>query len=367
MIDYNVTYREKNGGIQVIVSYKDELGAWKQKTRQGFPNTRAGNTKAKAAADEILQELKNRAELNIMEGFEDITIGELKEDYLDHIEIHREYNTYQNYKQSLDHFKLDNTKVEKLKLGDVQKCINALVDKVSVTTIERRATIFKCMLNYAHRQYNLPIPSLANLVIPSKDKKKTVRKALEQDVLDSIINYYKTKESDYYIIVFIASKAGLRVGEIMGLTWNDVDIDNAQILVNKQWKIDKKTKKYTFGDLKSPNSYRSVPISQDTINELKRLKTLRSCSNKERLIKASSTSSMSVNLDRQLNRRYDTCIHELRHTYATTLISNGMDFKTAASILGHDVEQTMKVYSHVTNDMFKKASELIDKIFTEQN
>lgn len=365
MIEYNVTYREKNGGIQVIVSYKDELGAWKQKTRQGFPNTRPGNKAAKAAADEILQELKNRAELNIMEGFEDLTIGELKADYLDHIEIHREYNTYQNYKQSLEHFKLDNTKVEKLKLGDVQKCINTLVDKVSVTTIERRVTVFKCMLNYAHRQFNIPIPSLASLVIPSKDKKKVVRKALEQDILDSIINYYKTKESDYYIIVFIASKAGLRVGEIMGLTWNDVNLDNSQIIVNKQWKIDKKTKKYTYGDLKSPNSYRTVPISSDTLNVLKSYKNLVKGKSKQRLIKAVSTNSMTVNLDKQLKKKFNTCIHELRHTYATTLISNGMDFKTAASILGHDVEQTMKVYSHVTNDMFKRASELIDKIFTE--
>ena len=364
-LEYNVTYRKKDNGIQVIVSYKDN-GIWKQKSKQGIPDTREGNKKAKSIADDILQELKNRAELNIMEGYEGITIGELKEDYLQHIEIHREHNTYLNYKQSLEYFKLDKIEVSKLKLGNVQKCINKLASNVSVTTMERRATIFKCMLNYANRQYNIPIPSLSNLVIPSKDKGSTVvRKALEYDILEKLIEHYKSKDSDYYIVVLLASKVGLRVGEILGLTWIDVNFKASQITVNKQWKILKKTKKYGFGELKAPNSYRTVPVASDTLNELKRLKEVSKGSNIDRIIKTTSTKSMSVNLDRQLKRKFNTCIHELRHTYATTLIANGMDFKTAASILGHDVEQTMKVYSHVTNDMMKRASELINKIFSE--
>ncbi|WP_455803973.1 tyrosine-type recombinase/integrase [Clostridium butyricum] len=56
-------------------------------------------------------------------------------------------------------------------------------------------------------------------------------------------------------------------------------------------------------------------------------------------------------------------IHELRHTYATLLIGNGIDFKTAAQLLGHDVQQTLKTYSHVTDEMLNKATEKISKIF----
>ena len=63
------------------------------------------------------------------------------------------------------------------------------------------------------------------------------------------------------------------------------------------------------------------------------------------------------------NLGYDISIHELRHTYATMLISNGVDFKTAAQLLGHDIEQTMKTYSHVTNDMISAASKIINNIF----
>jgi integrase len=56
-------------------------------------------------------------------------------------------------------------------------------------------------------------------------------------------------------------------------------------------------------------------------------------------------------------------IHELRHTYATILISNNIDFKTTAGFLGHDVQQTIKTYSHVTDEMKKKATDTISKIF----
>jgi len=45
------------------------------------------------------------------------------------------------------------------------------------------------------------------------------------------------------------------------------------------------------------------------------------------------------------------------------LISNGMDFKTAAELLGHDVQETYRTYSHVTNDMLKNAAKKIDEIF----
>ena len=59
---------------------------------------------------------------------------------------------------------------------------------------------------------------------------------------------------------------------------------------------------------------------------------------------------------------YNISIHELRHTYATMLISKGLDFKTVAKLMGHEVEQTLKTYSHVTDDMMKKAKDIINAL-----
>ncbi|WP_326498383.1 hypothetical protein [Clostridium brassicae] len=45
------------------------------------------------------------------------------------------------------------------------------------------------------------------------------------------------------------------------------------------------------------------------------------------------------------------------------LIASGLDFKTVAKLLGHDIQQTMKTYSHVNDDMMKKATNIIENIF----
>ena len=64
-----------------------------------------------------------------------------------------------------------------------------------------------------------------------------------------------------------------------------------------------------------------------------------------------------------LNKISGITIHELRHNYATLLIANNIDFKTTADFLGHNVQQTLKTYSHVTDEMKKKATNTISKIF----
>ena len=55
--------------------------------------------------------------------------------------------------------------------------------------------------------------------------------------------------------------------------------------------------------------------------------------------------------------------HALRHTFATTLISHGVDVKTVAALLGDRMETVMKTYIHYTDDMRKSAARDIEKIF----
>lgn len=356
-MDYNITYREKDHKIQAIVSYKDHFGKWKQKAKQGFKTKRD----AKKFADKIIEELKENSNYNISEGFENLTIGELKKEYLKHIYIHRTLNTYNNYKQSLAKFPIDSIELTKLNLIDVQKCINKIIETSSYNTIIRRVTIFKCMLNFARKQYNIPIKSMNGLDIPT-NKEPSKRKALSEAESNEILKFYSKKDSDYLIVISIALTCGLRVGEIMGLTWKDIDFKKDSIVVNKQWQ---KRKDGTFGftPVKSKNSNRIVPLPLNTKNLLLKVRKSRPLNLDNRLISANSSNSLRTNLDKQLRKKFNTCIHELRHTYATKLIANGLDFKTAAYILGHDVEQTMKTYSHVTDEMYDKAAELISNIF----
>ncbi len=65
----------------------------------------------------------------------------------------------------------------------------------------------------------------------------------------------------------------MRLGEILGLTWNDVDFKDNTVNVNKQWKI-LKNGKSGFGPVKSKNSNRIIPISKNVKNELKNYKKI---------------------------------------------------------------------------------------------
>ncbi|EPS56704.1 phage integrase family site-specific recombinase [Clostridium botulinum Af84] len=117
-----------------------------------------------------------------------------------------------------------------------------------------------------------------------------------------------------------------------------------------------------FGELKSKNSYRKVPCPKIIFTYLKTYKKVVNIDN--RIVNYKNTISSASNIRREYKKLgYDISIHELRHTYATKLISSGMDFKTAANILGHDIEMTMKIYSHVTDEMMEHATNIIEKIF----
>lgn len=82
------------------------------------------------------------------------------------------------------------------------------------------------------------------------------------------------------------------------------------------------------------------------------------------MLKYKYPSSMSLLLSNYYRKiGYNITVHELRHTYATHLIAQGLDFKTVARLLGHDVEQTIRTYSHVTDYMIKKATKIINENF----
>ncbi len=158
-----------------------------------------------------------------------------------------------------------------------------------------------------------------------------------------ILNYFSNRKRkyDYYLIVLLAFHYGLRLRGIAGLTWDEIDLNNRLINVTKQWKkIETGYSKYSygFGSLKNRHSYRTVLIPTILYEYLKQLKDSQKIINMvNRLFDLKNLSSCSDTLNKAL-KKFNITIHELRHTYATMLISNGIDFKTAAKLLGHDVK-----------------------------
>lgn len=360
-MDYNITYRQKDKGWQFIISYKVN-GKWKQKSKQGFKTKKD----AKPAAEQAIIELKKQLKNNIVnKNYDSITFKELSDIYINHLTLYMENNTIQCYKYAINKFNsLNNMKIKDIKQLHIQKLVDEILKKetIKIRTIETYIRRIKMILQYYVENYDPSYVVFEKIKLPN-EKIKPTKKALTKNQLDFLLASLKEKKyGRYYIASLIAGTCGLRCGEILGLTWNDINFKNYTMNVNKQWKVNKNTKTNQFGELKGKNSYRTVPIPKTTIDELIEYKKVSTPDIYNRLVPCTS-GSIKKFLNPLLRELADISIHELRHTYATLLISNGVDFKTAAHFLGHDVQQTLKTYSHVNDDMIIKATNVITKIF----
>lgn len=358
-MEYNITYRKKDKGIQFIISYKDSSGKWKQKSKQGFKDRK----EAKAGADKMLDNLKEIQKNNINTDYEKITFKEFSELYIEHIKLYKEQNTILLYEAALKHFKsLNDIEMIKVNTLNIQMCIDKMIESnLKYSTIDIYLTRVKTIFTAAVKEYKIIVCSPADDAYIKISKNLPNKKALTKAEFHKLIS--NVKNPKYKIMFLLAGTCGLRIGEILGLTWDCVNFKSATLTINKQWK-NTGTKKTGFGELKSKNSYRTIPIPQDTLKVLQNFKNNNPTDVNNRVIIYKNVQGLSQLLKKQfLKCGFNISIHELRHTYATTLISNGVDFKTAAKLLGHDIEQTMKTYSHVNSDMMLKATNIIDKIF----
>ena len=358
-MQYNIMYRDKDKGIQFIISYK-ENGKWKQKSKQGFKSKR----EAKSAADKYLDDLKLNLKSNVNTDYEYITFKDFIDVYFEHLKLYKEANTMLLYEMSIKHFNsLYDFKLKEINTLDIQSCVdNMIKNGLKYSTINTYLARTKVIFNAAINQYKIIVSSPIDNVIIKTSKEQSTKIALTQNEFNRLIN--NTKNPKYKLMFLLAGTCGLRVGEILGLTWDCVDFKKSVLDINKQWKnIGSNTT--GFGELKSKNSYRIVPIPLETLKVLIAFNKNNPININNRIVVYKNIQGLSQVLKRYFKKCgfENLTIHELRHTYATRLISNGIDFKTAAKLLGHDIQQTMSTYAHVTNDMMEKATEVIGKIF----
>lgn len=112
--------------------------------------------------------------------------------------------------------------------------------------------------------------------------------------------------------------------------------------------------------MKTSNSRRTVPIPPTLRRALMEYRNLRVLYCHGRLTRYQRSNYLNYVLQRILP---DHTMHDFRHTYATRLLSSGMDIKTVTSLLGDTVATVERVYIHYTDEMRAKAAEDINRIF----
>ena len=184
-------------------------------------------------------------------------------------------------------------------------------------------------------------------------------KTLTADQLSAF--FQEARDSGVYELYYLDLATGLRRGELLGLKWTDVDLDRGVLKIQRA--ISRQNGKVVEAPLKTKNAYRTLPLSADAISVLKMQKC--KVGNSEWVFPSPTGGPMSPDsvlhmLQRVLKRAGLPRIrfHDLRHTFATMALQNGVDVKTVSSMLGHySAGFTLDTYAHVTTDAQLKAAQ----------
>ena len=289
-------------------------------------------------------------------------------------------SSHQTYRGYIDHHitpNIGNIPLEKLTTMDLQKLYRKLLNKgrverveakqqpkgLSAKTVRNINQVISSAMDFAVAQKIIPENPCKAVALPKVEHKEMQTIPAEQ--LQAFLQ--EAKATGVYEMYYIELATGLRRGELLGLKWTDIDWKNGIIKVRRQ--VARVDGKIIEAPLKTKNSYRTVTISQQAIEVLKQQKEK---PNDEYVFPSPnggpiSPDSVNNMLKRVLARAGIPKVrfHDLRHTFATIALQNGVDIKTVSGMLGHfSAGFTLDTYAHVTTAAQKEAAVAMGQVLT---
>ncbi len=289
-------------------------------------------------------------------------------------------SSHQTYRGYIDnHIKpnIGNIPLEKLTTMELQKLYRKLLTSGRVERIEAEKQP-KGLSAKTVRNINQVISSAMDLAVAQKiilenptnacslprvehKEMQTISAEQLQDFLE------EAKRSGVYEMYYIELSTGLRRGELLGLKWEDIDMQQGIIRVRRQ--ISRIDGKIVEAPLKTKNSYRAVTISPQAVEVLKAQKAK---TNDEYVFSSPTGGPISPDsVNNMLHRVLDRAgiprvrFHDMRHTFATLALQNGVDIKTVSGMLGHfSAGFTLDTYAHVTTVAQKEAAQTMGNVLS---
>ena len=227
---------------------------------------------------------------------------------------------------------------------------------LSAKTVRNINQIISSALNLAKEQKLLASNPADACALPKVEHREM--KTLPVEQLTSFLR--EAKETGVYEMYYIELATGLRRGELLGLKWQDIDLVNGTIRVQRQ--VARIDGEIVEAPLKTKNSYRNVSIGPDAIEVLKEQK--KKVGDSEYVFPSPNGGPISpdsvLNMLRRVLERAGLPkirFHDLRHTFATLALQNGVDIKTVSGMLGHfSAGFTLDTYAHVTTSAQREAA-----------
>ena len=323
-------YREitHNGKYRFVQSFKDKDGK----------NRRVSvvkNNKTRATEKEAYEELQEKINKILNPVQEVHNLGYYKEKYLEFKKPTLAYNSYLVYEARIKVVD-DNERLENVTKIKYDKILMEMREKLSPNAIKLTCMVLNNFFQFIKKYYvsNFDVVLEFKLSKDEKVKEKQKVKYIENNEIENILK--SIKNNTVRNIAILQLNTGLRIGEVLALSPNDVDYKNKTITVNKT--------KLENGQITPPKTLSSIRTIEVSDYILKILLDFSSTS--KFIFKVSYRTILNALQPLNINS------HVFRHTHVALLIEQNVPIKVISERLGHsEISTTLNIYTHVTENM----------------
>ncbi|MEG1409863.1 MAG: site-specific integrase [Terrisporobacter sp.] len=359
-----VFLRKRSKNYIVYLEYLDKASnKRKQKNMGSYPLKRDANKRLNEIKEEIYKEELLLPNEMIMEDF--------ILDFLEKYKINLSFTTYNCYMRICKKYiipLLGDIKLCDIRAIHIQDYVDDLLDLLTPQTIKIHLNILNLAFKRAYRLKLIKENVVQFVEVPKNKKYKNEI----YNTKDMQILLEKCHGTSLELPIIIATGLGLRISEILGLTWNNIDFNDFTITVEKITARDKG--KVVLKEPKTESSIRTISAPKEIIIMLKQLK-------KDKLsakLKGEKSHRELVFYDKNLepiapdviskrfryfleeNNLKHIRFHDLRHSHVTLLIDAKVPIKVISERVGHsNINTTLNIYSHALKEMDQEASDKI--------
>jgi len=294
--------------------------------------------------------------------------------------------TVSSYKGDIERYikpSIGAIKLKDLKSADVQKVWNEMLNKgLSAKTVKTTAAVLHKALEVAIDQRLILFNPCDRTQLPKVERPRI--KPFQDDEIPKFLA--KIKDNPFENAFALCLLAGLREGECLGLSWDNVDFKNGKITICQQLQVERKAggKYYIANTTKSGKSRTIKPPSKafdylkaEKVKQLEnRLHAGSAWNNENNLVFTNAVGENLIIVTFYKNfkaiaasiGRPDARPHDLRHTAATVAIANGADIKSVQDMLGHATASfTLDVYAHTSEKMMDDTAARVQSYYDSLN
>ena len=255
---------------------------------------------------------------------------------------------------------------------DVQTFVfRKLNEGLSHKTIKDILIVLKMILRFGVKNQMTEYRQI-DIKFPTERDKHSID-ILSRSHQKQIMEYIRLHFTFKNLGIYICLSAGMRIGEICALTWDDLDVENGSIHVRKTIQriyVIEEHRKYTEVILDTPktkNSIREIPMTK---NLLKMIRPIKKIVNGNFYVLTNEPKPTEPRTYRNYYKQFMQSLglplmkfHGLRHSFATRCIESKCDYKTVSVLLGHsNISTTLNLYVHPNLEQKKRCMEQMSRL-----